>query len=83
MLIVLLHRVARHRREVIEPEVIAERSDEEEDDRPIRRRRAEDDDEGEDEEEEEEELDEEVRYLSQHHFSDTLVAAHWPQSSDK
>ncbi|GFO29425.1 microfibrillar-associated protein 1 [Plakobranchus ocellatus] len=51
--------IARHRREVIEPEVIAEGSDEDEDDRPVRRRRADEDGEMEDEEEEEEELDEE------------------------
>ncbi|KAK6972487.1 microfibrillar-associated protein 1 [Biomphalaria glabrata] len=49
-------RVLRHRREVIEPEVIAEGSDDE--DRPVRRRR-EGGSEGEEDEEEEEELDEE------------------------
>ncbi|XP_012940019.1 microfibrillar-associated protein 1 [Aplysia californica] len=52
-------RVARHRREVVEPEVIAEGSEDEDEDRPVRRRRAEESSEGEEEEEEEEELDEE------------------------
>lgn len=52
-------RVARHRREVVEPEVLAEGSDDDED-RPIRRRRPEESDEGDEDEEEEEELDEEV-----------------------
>ncbi|CAG5116234.1 unnamed protein product [Candidula unifasciata] len=53
-------RVARHRREVVEPEVLAEGSDEDgDDDKPVRRRRPEDSDEGDEDEEEEEELDEE------------------------
>jgi len=55
-----ISRVLRHRREVHEPEVLAEESDEEEDgmeDRPMRRRREETSEE--EEEEEEEELDEE------------------------
>lgn len=55
-----MSRVARHRREVIEPEVLAEGSEDEADEeRPVRRRRPEESSEGEDEEEEEEELDEE------------------------
>ena len=49
----------RHRREVIEPELIAEGSDDDED-RPMRRRRPEESSEGEEDEEEQEELDDDV-----------------------
>ncbi|CAL1529575.1 unnamed protein product [Lymnaea stagnalis] len=57
LLTCFLSRVTRHRREVVEPEVIAEGSDDES--RPIRRRRADDSSEGEEDEEEEEEDEEE------------------------